>query len=288
MIGAFFTIMIDLHVHSTASDGTDTPAGNVLKAKKIGLTAIAICDHDSVEGVDEALDVGREQGVEVIPAVEMSSKVNDWDTHFLGYFIDHHNVALKDTVQRLREARRERAISIVERLNNLGVPLTFDDVRKEAAEGALGRAHIARALAYKGLVVGIPQAFSKYLSRGRPAYVEKFVLTPHQIIELIHHTGGVAALAHPALSRANDHMDQFIGYGLDAIEVYHTEHSERQRDYYKNLAGSKGLLITGGSDCHGSNSSHGATIGTIDVPDSVLEALRQRANARRRGAEGSE
>lgn len=266
--------MIDLHLHSTASDGTDPPKEVVRRAAALGLTAIAVSDHDSVEGVDEALAVGKIAGVEVVPAVEMSSEADGTDVHFLGYFIDHKDPKLLDSLAALRMARYERARVMVERLKELGVDLRMEDVLAEAGEGAVGRAHVARALLATGKVASLEEAFSKYLARERPAYVSKRVADPKDVIEIIHGVGGIASLAHPGVNGAERYVDEFVSYGLDAIEVYHYEHTPQQTADFIELAREKGLLVTGGSDCHGSKSTRGMTMGSVKVPDSVLEALK--------------
>ncbi|MCL5291452.1 MAG: PHP domain-containing protein [Actinobacteria bacterium] len=267
--------MIDLHVHSRASDGTDTPAQVVHAASSLKLAAIAISDHDSVDGVDEAIAEGEIAGVEVVPAVEMSSEVGGRDIHFLGYFIDHKDDILLETLASLRQTRFERAKGIVDRLNNLGVELEMADVLAVAGGGAVGRAHIARALYAKGKVTSLPEAFKKFLDRGRPAYLAKTVLSPGEIIAMIHRVAGLASLAHPGVSVPDEFIDMFISYGLNAIEAYHYEHTPAQVKHYIELAERKGVSITGGSDSHGTNSTRGLTLGKVNVPDSVLTELKE-------------
>ncbi|MCL4498744.1 MAG: PHP domain-containing protein [Chloroflexi bacterium] len=274
--------MVDLHVHSTASDGTLNPRELVEAASAIGLSAIAICDHDSVEGIDEGLAAGKLLGVEVVPAIEISTIASGWDTHLLGYFIDHKAPTLLGILGRLRESRKARAEKIVNELNRLGVNLALEDVQAEADGGAVGRAHIARALVGTGAVSGLQEAFSKYLAKGRPGYILKDVLEPFEAIELIHSLGGLVSLAHPGVTKSSAYLDILITHGLDAIEAYHTEHSPGQRAFYAKLARQKGLLVTGGSDCHGSKSAYGMTIGSVPVSDRVLDDLKAMAIARRR------
>lgn len=266
--------MVDLHLHTTASDGSSSPTELVMAAARLGLTAIAVADHDSVAGVKEAVDAGKSVGVEVIPAIEMSSEADSRIIHFLAYFIDYENDDLQRVLSDLREARFARAQKIVDRLNKLGVDIDMDEVLVESAGGAVGRAHVARALAARGSVPTIRDAFSLHLAEGKPAYVSKLVLEPLDVINKLHAAGGLVSLAHPALSQADDLIDEFISYGLDAIEAYHSEHTAEQIEHYIRLAKDKNLLVTGGSDCHGERSSRGIKLGEAGVPDSVLEDLR--------------
>lgn len=266
--------MVDLHLHTTASDGSSTPKELVMAAAEMGLSAIAIADHDSVEGVKEAVDAGKSAGIEVVPAIEMSSEADSRVVHFLGYFIDFENEQLLKALSDLRDARFARAQKIVDRLKDLGIEIDMEEVLRESAGGAVGRAHIARALAAKGSVSSIRDAFSLHLAEGKPAYVSKLVLEPCDVIRTIHAAGGLVSLAHPALSRADDLIDEFVSYGLDALEAYHSEHSSDQVEAYLRLAEEKNLLVTGGSDCHGERSSRGIKLGEANVPDEVLASLR--------------
>ncbi len=267
--------MIDLHLHSTASDGTDPPSEVVRRAFSLGLKAVAISDHDSVEGIDESLKSGNSLRIEVVPAVEVSSEYDGADVHFLGYFIDHRDSELLEYLAALRRARFERALRMIERLNKLGLDVSMDDVLIESGEGAVGRAHIARALFRKKAVSSLGEAFEKYLARDKPAYVPKDARPPKEAIGVLRGAGGVVSLAHPGVNGAERHVDEFISYGLDAIEVYHYEHTPQQSAIFMELARDKGLLVTGGSDCHGLKSTRGITMGTVKVPDSVLEDLKR-------------
>lgn len=272
--------MIDLHIHTTASDGSETPTSVIRTAKRLGLQAIAVTDHDSVEGVEEALRAGDEEGVTVVPAFEMSSEIDGRDAHFLGYFIDWRSESLKKRLADLRQSRLVRAERIIEHLNELGVKISMYNVLDEARGGAVGRAHVARALTNLEAVASIQEAFNLYLARGRPAYVQKAVYTPREVIEIINEVGGVASIAHPGVTQIDAWMDELVSYGLDAIEVYHSDHTREQIIHYMRMAEDRGLAISGGSDSHGARSSRGETMGKLRVPAKLLDSLRARIRDR--------
>lgn len=286
--------MIDLHTHSTASDGTLTPAALVDLAAEGGLAAIALTDHDTVAGVPAALARGRERGVEVIPGVELGVQ---WEgagsMHILGYCLPPEDGGLQEKLERLRQIRHERAQQIVSKLNGLGVEISFEQVKEIAGGNSMGRPHVARALMDLGAVASVREAFERYLKEGRPAYVEREMLTPKDGIALIKSVGGVAVLAHPATLRLGNEslgraVEELKGEGLDGIEVVWSGHNRRQREAYQMLAQRLDLLATGGSDFHGENKPDiklGRGLGgNVEVPDSVLTALRERCRAGRLGS----
>lgn len=266
---------IDLHLHSTASDGTATPQELVRYALKLNLKAIAITDHDSVEGIPVALKESRRQNIEVIPGVELSSDLNGLDVHFLGYFIDYQNRWLRRHLKKLHQSRYERALKMVEKLREAGVKIFFEDVLAEAREGTVGRAHVARVMIKEGYIDTIEEAFERYIGRQAPCYVEKYVYTPEDVIRIIKKVGGVAIFAHPGLTRCDEKIPEFVQAGVAGLEVYHSEHTPEQAEYYLEMARKNGLVITGGSDCHGSKSFRGLLIGSVRVPDYVLENLKK-------------
>ncbi|HAW60289.1 MAG TPA: phosphatase [Actinobacteria bacterium] len=266
---------IDLHIHSTASDGTLDPEEIIRLAAKLGLSAIAITDHDSVEGVGPALKEGERLGIEVIPAVELSSDLQGRDIHFLGYFIDFKQEWFRKHLEKLRQARYERAVKMVQRLREAGLEIALRDVLKEAGEGAVGRAHIARVLVKQGLIDGIEEVFSRYIGRHAPCYVEKYIYTPEDIIAIVRKAGGIAILAHPGYSLVDEQISEFIRYGLQGLEAYYHTHTPKQTKRYERLAERHGLMVTGGSDCHGLKSSRGLLIGSVNVPDRVIQDLKR-------------
>ena len=266
---------IDLHLHSTQSDGSFSPTQVVQQAAELGLSAISLTDHDSVAGVQEAQNVGRDIGVEVIPGIELSTQEAGIDIHILGYFIDHENSDLLDYVQKFQDARRNRAEKIVARLNRLGVPITMAQVLYKAGDGAIGRPHVADVLVEEGFVFSHDHAFQKYLGYGKPAYQPKFVLTLREAVEIIHAAGGLASLAHPILYRRDTLIPDLIKQGLDGIEVIHVRHDRADIRRYSDMAQHYGLLTTGGSDCHGDSRGQ-AVIGTVQVPSAFLDAMKEK------------
>lgn len=273
---------VDLHLHSTASDGTLSPAEIISKAHEMGLTAIALTDHDSLAGIPEAVDAALKFSLTFIPGLEMSSEYGDRDVHILGYFIDYTQAHLIETLAELRVARVNRARTMVERLADLGLEIDFAEVEKYAHGGAMGRPHVAQVLVKQGLADDISDAFARLIGRGGPAYVSKHVLTTFQIIDLIHQAGGVAALAHPGPSRVDEPLLRVLkDGGLDAVEVWHTDHAPEQTRYFKQLAFELDLMVTGGSDCHGFGKSRGFVLGSLGVPDQIIEPLRAKANSYR-------
>ncbi len=265
---------VDLHLHSTASDGTLTPFELVNFAARLGFKAIALTDHDSVEGIALALQEAKKHKIEVIPAVELSSDLNGRDIHILGYYINYEQDFFLEHLKRLRQHRYERAIKMLEKLKELGLEIALKEVLAEARNGALGRAHLARVMLKKGYIDSVEEAFKRFLGRTAPCYVEKYIYTPEDAIKLILKVGGIAVLAHPGLSNVDEFIDQFKESGLSGIEVYHSEHTSSQVKKYANLAKKNKLIITGGSDCHGFESTRGLLIGSVSVPDSAVEDLK--------------
>jgi predicted metal-dependent phosphoesterase TrpH len=281
-LGAFIlgveAMAIDLHLHTTASDGTSSPEELVRHAAELGLKAIAITDHDSVDGIPAALEEGRRQKIEVVPGVELSSDLGGLDVHFLGYFIDYENEWLRGHLEKLRHLRYERALKIVEKLRDSGVKIVFEDVLAEAGEGAVGRAHIARVMVKEGYVSAIGEAFEKHIGRQAPCYVEKYFYTPGDVIRIIKRVGGIPVFAHPGQTCCDEKIPEFIREGVEGLEVYHSEHTAQQVEHYKKMAKENGLIITGGSDCHGLKSLRGFIMGSVFVPGRVLKDLKRFKN----------
>jgi predicted metal-dependent phosphoesterase TrpH len=267
---------VDLHVHTTASDGLVTPSDVVFAALDLALRVISITDHDSVEGVDEALDAARGSALEVLPGVELSVRAEDGsDVHLLGYLIDHRDPALLGALERLRAARFERATAMVAALSEAGHEVDLDTVLQHAAGGAVGRVHVARALVDAGSVPTIEQAFADLIGREGPYYVRKAFFSPDEALALIHGAGGVAVLAHPGVSGEGS-LVRLVDAGLDGIEAYHAEHTVAQRAHFAAAAEHFGLIATGGSDFHGPG-MRSAALGCGDCPESAVKALRERA-----------
>ncbi|MCP4229577.1 MAG: PHP domain-containing protein [bacterium] len=247
---------IDLHIHTTASDGSYTPRGIVEMALDAGLAAIAITDHDTTSGSTEALAAGEEFGLEVIPGIELSVNHGERSFHMLGYFIDPDDVSLNERLKEVRRFREERNPRIIAKLNELGMEITIEEALAKASGDTLGRPHIAAVLLEKDYVKNNQEAFDKYLAKGAAAYVERDRITSAEAIELITGAGGVAVLAHPGIYELSDEeLDGVVSglaeAGLQGIEVIYPEHTREIERKYHNIAERYGLAVTGGTDFHG-------------------------------------
>jgi predicted metal-dependent phosphoesterase TrpH len=277
-------VAVDLHVHSSASDGTDVPDMVVAKAAEIGLTALALTDHDTLSGIPVARRAAARLPIELIPGVELSVDHEGTKIHMLAYFLEPTSGPLQDRLEELRAGRAIRNRRIVERLNELGYPITMDDVLRHAAGDAVGRPHIADALVASGTVEGRSQAFADLLGDGGPAYVERERLTSIDAITLTTESGGVTSIAHPLTINADaaalrSIFEDLRDAGLAGIEAHYSEHSPAVRAQLAAVAADLGLVATGGSDYHGSGKPGlhiGLGRGDLTVPDSALEQLRQR------------
>ncbi|MDI9475910.1 MAG: PHP domain-containing protein [Natronincolaceae bacterium] len=242
---------IDMHVHSTFSDGVYSPGKLVDYAVEKGLSGIAITDHDTVDGIEEAIKrAGIYKNFIVIPGVELSTEYNNEEIHILGYRIDYKMEYLLEILQRLQDSRSDRATKIINKLKKIGVKISYKDVTKIAGDGAIGRPHIAHSLVQKGYVQTIKEAFIRYLAKGAVAYVPKQKLTPISAINIIKKAGGFSVAAHPGLLKSETTLDYLIDIGIDGIEVYHSKHTTEQSERYLKLAEKHNLIITGGSDFH--------------------------------------
>ncbi len=266
----------DLHLHSHFSDGTYTPAELAAHAQRCGLAAIALTDHDSVEGCPETARACAAVGVDFVAGTELTAEQDDNELHLLGYIIDMQNPTLLTRIARCQAVRQDRIREIVARLNRLKVPLSAEAVFALANCQAPGRPHVARALVKARLCSSLDEAFERFLKRNRPAWVPKFKMSAVEAIDLIHQADGVAVLAHPGLNRTDDVIPGLVEAGLDGIECFHTKHSTATSEHYLELADRFGLLVTGGSDCHGLSKGK-PLIGTVKVPYQHVEKLRVRA-----------
>ena len=263
----------DLHVHSTASDGTLRPADLVALALRRGLSVLAIADHDSVEGLPEAMEAAADTSLVLIPAVELSSVTPDGDdVHMLGYFIRVDDEHLLRHLADLRSARLNRAESMVGALNDAGYRVTLDDVLLLSEGGAVGRSHVARALVAAGHAESVADAFKRLIGRGRPFYVAKDVRSPQDAIHCIREAGGLAVVAHPGVSRLEHLIPELADAGLAGIEAYHADHSAHERLHFAALAAEMGLLATGGSDFHG-YAAPNPPLGSVDIPAEAISTF---------------
>jgi 3',5'-nucleoside bisphosphate phosphatase len=281
---------IDLHTHSTCSDGSLTPRQVVGLAKSTGLRAVALTDHDTVAGVSEALAVGDEVGIEVVAGVEISAACPAGSMHILGYYLSPTHPELAAVLRRLQDGRAARTPKIVERLRNLGLEITLAEIM-DLAGGQVGRAHIAQALVNRGHVPSAREAFTRYLGRGRPGYVDRPRLPPEEVIGVIRQAGGLAALAHPS-TLVLDHpgdlsavVARLKAMGLEGMEVLSPYHTREMTRVYEEIARSQGLLCTGGSDFHGGLSDHGDLGGArqgLRFPYALLDGLKMKIVERER------
>ncbi|MDO8963231.1 MAG: PHP domain-containing protein [Coriobacteriia bacterium] len=272
---------VDLHTHTTASDGTLSAPSLVEAALAAGIRTLAITDHDSVEAIEGALLAARDTGLEIVPGVELSAQAaHAHDVHVLGYFIDHRDRTLLDALAGLRRLRLERAREMVDALVLDGHDVTLDGVLVHAGDGAVGRSHVARALVDAGSVESVETAFRELIGRGRPFFVEKMLLTGADAVGLIRAAGGVAVLAHPGITHSDAAIPALVAAGLGGLEAFHAEHTRSDRDRYSGLAQRMGLLATGGSDYHGPGTKNNA-LGSGGCPPGVVDALRDRATISR-------
>jgi 3',5'-nucleoside bisphosphate phosphatase len=277
---------IDLHSHTTHSDGSATPTELISHAAAKRARAIAVTDHDTVSGLSEARAAANHFGIELVPGVEISAEYSPGTMHILGYFIDDASAELVEKLDDLKRAREERNPRIASALQELGLDITYDEVAQLAGNLVVGRPHFARVLLNKGYVSSIQDAFDRFLKKGAPAYVEKARLSPADSIALIHNAGGAAVLAHPYQLKLPtetevEHMiGELAGLGLDGVEAVYSRHSISQRARYSEIAASHGLVVTGGSDYHGTYKPDidiVTGLGDLEVPYDLLEHLKNRA-----------
>lgn len=284
---------VDLHMHSTASDGTLTPRQLVAEVAKAGLSAMALTDHDTISGCEEAAAAAAEAGIDFLPGIEISCEFPRPGTmHLLGYGVDMASPALKDLTRRLIEGRTRRNTTIVRLLAEAGIDVTEDELLAEAKGGTVGRPHLAAILVRKGFCSTVQDAFNRYLGQGGRFYIDKETTTSRQAIDLIHQAGGLAVLAHPAQLRRENNaqlmtvIKSLADQGLDGIEVIHSDHRESLIDHLTELARKLGMVTTGGSDFHGDSKPHirlghaGRRRIPRDMYDRLLARVKHRQPAR--------
>lgn len=271
----------DLHVHTTASDGLFTPAQVINEALRLGLTGVAITDHDTTDGIEEALAEVRRLALGdrflVIPGIELNTEGGEREIHILGYFIDWHHPRLLQRLGEVLEARGKRVINMVEKLNHLGIKVSVEEVRQEAKGEVIGRPHVAQVLIKNGYVSSVKEAFERYIGRNGPAYVPRYKFEPSEAIQLIKEAGGVPVLAHPGLIGDDGLTRKLIHLGVKGLEVYYPEHSKADERRYLAMAEEYGLIVTGGSDFHGDPNNRAAWLGSVAVDGKVVKDLGQRS-----------
>lgn len=267
------TGLIDLHTHTYYSDGRLSPTAVLNAAAARKLTALAITDHDSFGAIDEGRKRAEELGIEFVNGIELSCSHEESDIHMLAYFVDHKFTPLVQKVKFYQDERLKRGESIVKKLNDLGIDLRMDTVKRMAGTGVVGRAHVADALLKEEFVQTFDEAFSRYLGYHAPAYVAKTHFDPIEAIELVHKAGGITVMAHPGTVRRDDAIPYLAEIGMDGIEVYHSKHTTQQVRHYKSIAEKYHLLISGGSDWHGRDDLR-ADLGSQRVPYEVLARMK--------------
>ncbi len=272
---------VDLHAHSTASDGSQSPAAAVTAAHAAGLAAFALTDHDTLGGIAEAQCTADALGMRLVPGVEMSVHQGPTEVHLLGLHIRDVE-AMQARLEIYRDLRRARALEIVARLNAIGVAVTTDAVLAAAAGGAVGRPHVAKALIAGGFVRDSREAFDRYLAAGKPAFVEKERLDIAEGIAIIHEFGGIAVIAHPGPDGRRERIEPLVPLGLDGLEVKHPSHSSEDGKRIMALAEFFGLVVSGGSDWHGAMQG-GRALGAMQVPKAWLDAQDARVARLRAG-----
>ncbi len=262
----------DLHVHSTASDGTLTPRELVELAASRNVDVLAVADHDSVAGLGEAAAHARRLDITLVTAVELSSATESGDVHILAYFVDPGAPGLLDHLAALREARLARAERIVALLAEAGYDISLGDVLELSGGGAVGRSHVARALVASGAAESTSDAFARLIGRERPFYVAKDSQSPQAVVRMVREFGAIPVLAHPGVSRSEHLIDPLVEAGLLGIEAYHADHTPEQRERFASLSEERGLLVTGGTDFHGHEAPN-PSLGTVEIPERHVEAF---------------
>lgn len=276
------TIYADLHTHTTCSDGLLSPIELVTKAEQVGLRAVSITDHDTMAAHAELKRIGYNGSVAIIPGMEISCFEAGRDIHVLGYYLDSANPDVQAYIEFFKHDRDRRAMEIIDRLRRMGCAITYEEVAARAAGAPIGRPHVASVLIERGYASSIQNAFDKWLDRSKPGYVAKAPFTVRQAVDMVRSAGGVAVIAHPGKTYNDPRL--FLGLiasGIDGIEVFHSSHWSVTREYYRVLAKQHALIMTGGSDFHGSRDYDERNFGNIGVPIELFDALAARVQLRR-------
>jgi len=274
--------MIDLHSHTTASDGEHPPRELLALARAAGVTTLAVTDHDTVGGLERAEEAAREAGIRLVPGIEVSTETDGREIHVLGHFVDRTEPTLAAFSDRLRTERAERMGRLVDKLRTLRFPVTLEEVERIAAGAHLGRPHLALALVERGYVTSTKEAFDRFLGDGRPAYVDRLRIETEEAIQLLHGAGGTATVAHPGSSKVSPYtLERLARAGLDGLEVFHPDHVPSQREALLRTADALGLIPTAGSDYHGPRVSPGRQLGMVSLDPTYFSKLEARAAGHR-------
>ncbi|HMJ89082.1 MAG TPA: PHP domain-containing protein [Candidatus Acidoferrum sp.] len=266
----------DLHLHTNFSDGTYTPEELAGHGKRLGFRALALSDHDTLEGCERMAVACAVNEIEFIPAAELTAELDGHELHLLAYYVDAANARLLVELARFQEVRQNRIREMVAQINKLNVPLRAESVFEIANCRAPGRPHVARALVKQGFCHNLDEAFDRFLKKGKPAWVPKFKMSAVEAVDLVHQAGGVAVMAHPGLNRCDDLIPALADCGMDGLECFHTKHAAAESAHYLRMAEQQNLLVTGGSDCHGLSKGK-PLIGGIKLPYWRVEELKKRA-----------
>ena len=271
-------MIYDLHVHTNYSDGLFNPTTVVQNAVERKISGIAITDHDSIDGIEEAIKESKKNNnnIEIIPGIEFGCVYKNEEVHILGLFINYKDSEIINKTKILKDERKKRGLKMIQLVNDLGMNITIEDVMKFSRDDFIGRPHIARAIMKAGYVDNIQEAFNRYLERGKPAYSERFTFSIEEVIALIKDLGGISSLAHPGLLKNTAIIDYCISQGILGIECSHSKHSKLQTKTFKKIARKNDLLITGGSDCHGDKTSGDLLLGKYGVREEEILKIKER------------
>ena len=264
----------DLHLHSLYSDGTFTPEEIVAHGKRLGFATLALTDHDTVEGCERMAAACAAERIDFIPGSELTAELEEHELHILGLYLNPQHPRLLSEMTRFQEVRQQRIRDMVTRINELGIPLQVDSVFALANCRSPGRPHVARAMVKEGFCGSLDEAFERFLKKNRPAWVPKAKISALEAINLIHDAGGLAVMAHPGLNKCDHVIPELVKSGLDGIECYHTKHTRNAAAHYLNIAKQYGLLVTGGSDCHGLSKGK-PLIGGIKLPIHYVHKMQK-------------
>ena len=264
----------DLHVHTFYSDSTFSPEEVVSCAKDKGLSAIAICDHDSIDGIETCQKIGALVDLEIIPGIELTAEKADAEIHLLGYLLDWKVEWFQNRLKEIQSSRIDRMYKMVEKLNGANIKVDPKDVFKLAGKGTVGRLHLAQAILRSGKAKSFREIFDKYIGFLKPCYVSNIRFSPEEAIGMLLEVGGIPVLAHPDVLGKDEYIPELIKYGLKGIEVYHTDHKNAAVKRYEGLANQYNLLMTGGSDCHGLGKGR-VLLGSVRVPYELVDRLKE-------------